>query len=29
MLFKNGAVEETKLGALSKAQLVDFLDGHA
>ena len=29
MLFKNGAVEETKLGALSKAQLADFLDGHA
>ena len=29
MLFKNGSVEETKLGALSKAQLTDFLDGHA
>ena len=29
MLFKNGAVEETKLGALSKAQLADFLDAHA
>ena len=29
MLFKNGTVEETKLGALSKAQLTDFLDGHA
>ena len=29
MLFKNGTVEETKLGALSKAQLTAFLDGHA
>jgi len=29
MLFKNGSVEETKLGALSKNQLTDFLDGHA
>ena len=29
MLFKNGAVEETKLGALSKMQLTDFLDSHA
>jgi len=29
MLFKGGAVEETKLGALSRNQLVDFLDTHA
>ena len=29
MLFENGAVKETKLGALSKNQLTDFLDGHA
>ena len=29
MLFKGGSVEETKLGALSKNQLVDFLDAHA
>ena len=29
MLFKNGAVETTKMGALSKAQLVDFLDKNA
>ena len=29
MLFKGGSVEETKLGALSKNQLVDFLDTHA
>jgi thioredoxin 1 len=28
MLFKNGAVEATKVGALSKSQLVAFLDGH-
>ncbi len=26
MLFKNGTVEATKLGALSKAQLTEFLD---
>lgn len=29
MLFKNGAVEATKLGALSKAQLTEFLDSNA
>jgi len=29
MLFKGGTVEETKLGALSRNQLTDFLDGHA
>ena len=29
MLFENGAVKETKLGALSKNQLTAFLDGHA
>lgn len=29
MLFKNGSVESTKLGALSKAQLTDFLDQNA
>jgi len=29
MLFKNGAVESTKLGALSKAQLTEFLDSNA
>jgi thioredoxin 1 len=28
MLFKNGAVEATKVGALSKSQLVAFLDSH-
>ena len=28
MLFKAGAVEATKVGALSKSQLVAFLDGH-
>ena len=28
MLFKNGNVEATKVGALSKAQLTAFLDGH-
>ena len=28
MLFKNGSVEATKVGALSKSQLVAFLDGH-
>jgi len=26
MLFKNGAVEATKLGAVSKSQLTEFLD---
>ncbi len=29
MLFKNGTVEATKLGALSKAQLTEFLDQNA
>jgi thioredoxin 1 len=29
MLFKNGSVESTKLGALSKAQLTEFLDQNA
>lgn len=28
MLFKNGAVEATKVGALSKSQLAAFLDGN-
>lgn len=28
MLFKNGNVEATKVGALSKSQLVSFLDGN-
>ncbi|MBU3667278.1 MAG: thioredoxin TrxA [Rhodocyclaceae bacterium] len=28
MLFKGGSVEATKVGALSKSQLVAFLDGH-
>lgn len=28
MLFKNGNVEATKVGALSKSQLSAFLDGH-
>ena len=28
MLFKDGSVEATKVGALSKSQLVAFLDGH-
>jgi thioredoxin 1 len=28
MLFKNGAVEATKVGALSKSQLAAFLDSH-
>ncbi|MEJ2514900.1 MAG: thioredoxin TrxA [Gammaproteobacteria bacterium] len=28
MLFKNGSVEAQKVGALSKKQLVDFLDSH-
>jgi len=29
MLFKGGAVESTQIGALSKAQLTDFLDQNA
>jgi len=29
MLFKNGTVEATKLGALSKSQLSEFIDEHA
>lgn len=28
MLFKNGQLAATKVGALSKAQLTAFLDGH-
>ena len=28
MVFKNGNIEATKVGALSKSQLVAFLDGH-
>jgi len=28
MLFKNGAVEATKVGALSKSQLAAFLESH-
>jgi thioredoxin 1 len=28
MLFKNGAVEATKVGALSKSQLTAFIDSH-
>ena len=28
MLFKGGSLEATKVGALSKSQLVAFLDGH-
>ena len=28
MLFKNGAVEATKVGALSKSQLSSFIDSH-
>lgn len=28
MLFKNGAVEATKVGAVSKSQLTAFIDGH-
>jgi thioredoxin 1 len=28
MLFRNGAVVETKVGALSKSQLKQFLDSH-
>lgn len=29
MLFKNGSVEATKVGALSKSQLAAFIDGNA
>ena len=29
MLFKNGAVESTKVGGLNKAQLTEFLDENA
>jgi len=29
MLFKNGAVEATKTGAMSQSQLVEFLDQNA
>ncbi len=29
MIFKNGTVESTKLGALSRAQLTEFLDQSA
>ncbi len=29
MLFKNGAVESTKIGGLNKSQLTEFLDEHA
>ena len=28
MLFKNGAIEATKVGALSKSQLSTFIDSH-
>ena len=28
MLFKNGAIEATKVGALSKSQLSAFIDSH-
>jgi thioredoxin 1 len=28
MLFKNGTVEATKVGAVSKSQLSAFLDGN-
>ena len=28
MLFKNGSVEAQKVGAVSKKQLAEFLDGH-
>ena len=28
MLFKNGNIEATKVGALSKSQLTTFVDGH-
>jgi hypothetical protein len=27
-LFKNGAVEAQKIGAVTKSQLVSFLDAH-
>jgi thioredoxin 1 len=27
LVFKNGAVESTKVGALSKTQLVEFVNG--
>jgi thioredoxin 1 len=27
LVFKNGAVEATKVGALSKGQLIEFVDG--
>jgi thioredoxin 1 len=27
LVFKNGAVEATKVGALSKGQLTEFVDG--
>ncbi|MBX2880602.1 MAG: thioredoxin TrxA [Granulosicoccus sp.] len=29
MLFKNGQVESTRMGALSKSQLIEFLDSSA
>jgi len=29
MLFKNGAVEATKIGAVSKSQLAEFIDKNA
>ncbi|CAH1386213.1 thioredoxin TrxA [Candidatus Nitrotoga sp. M5] len=28
MLFKNGNITETKVGALSKSQLTEFIDSH-
>ena len=28
MLFKNGSMEATKVGALSKSQLIAFIDSH-
>jgi len=28
MLFKNGSVEATKVGSVSKSQLTAFIDGH-
>jgi len=28
MLFKNGNIAETKVGALSKSQLTEFIDSH-
>jgi thioredoxin 1 len=27
LVFKNGTVEATKVGALSKGQLIEFVDG--